>query len=208
MIDLWTIQSDHVISGCDWVDYMHHWDTLYPAHFSIRIPARSEQKKIDRRLIKILHAPNHRTIKGTHFIIRAVQELKDEGIPFELVLAERLPNSEIQRLINEADVIIDQLIIGWYAMFAIEAMAQGKPVICYLREDLIELFKSTGTIDMSEELPIINSNINSLKSTLRNISKNPDILTEKGLASYNFVKKFHSIEALSKVFASILKKLL
>ena len=140
--------------------------------------------------------------------MKVIQELKDEGLPFELLLAERLPNSEVKRLIKESDIIIDQLIIGWYAMFAIEAMAQAKPVICYLREDLIELFKTAGSIETSEEIPIINSNINSLKSVLRSISENPDILTEKGVESYKFVKKFHSIEALSKVFAPILKKLL
>ena len=34
-IDLWSKYADHVIGGCDWVDYMHHWDTLMIAHFSI-----------------------------------------------------------------------------------------------------------------------------------------------------------------------------
>jgi hypothetical protein len=27
-IDLWTRHANHIIAGCDWVDYMYHWDTL------------------------------------------------------------------------------------------------------------------------------------------------------------------------------------
>jgi glycosyltransferase involved in cell wall biosynthesis len=211
MIDLWTTQGDHVISGCDWVDYMHHWDTLLLAHFSIRIPTYTPapvREERDNRLIKILHAPNHRTIKGTYFIVKAIQALKDEGFPFELVLAERVPNSEVQRLIKESDIIIDQLIVGWYAMFAIEAMAQGKPVICYLRNDLIELFKANSLIETSEDIPIINTTINSLKTVLIEIYLNPKTLNERGVASYDFVKKFHSIEAISSVFKPILNKLM
>ena len=34
-IDLWTTHADYVIGGCEWVDYMYHWDTLMLAHFSI-----------------------------------------------------------------------------------------------------------------------------------------------------------------------------
>ena len=34
---LWSSYASAVIGGCDWVDYMHHWDHLMVAHFSIDI---------------------------------------------------------------------------------------------------------------------------------------------------------------------------
>ena len=46
-----------------------------------------------------------------------------------------MSNEEVIKLIQRADLVIDQLVIGWYAMFAIEAMSLGKPVICNLRSD-------------------------------------------------------------------------
>jgi hypothetical protein len=87
-------------------------------------------------------------------------------------------------------------------------MAQGKPVICYLRNDLIELFKANSLIETSEDIPIINTTINSLKTVLIEIYLNPKTLNERGVASYDFVKKFHSIEAISSVFKPILNKLM
>ena len=57
--------------------------------------------------------------------------------------------------INNADLIVDQLIIGWYAMFAIESMALEKPVICYLREDLAIFIHKK--ILICENLPLINA---------------------------------------------------
>ena len=32
-------------------------------------------------------------------------------------------------------MIVDQLKIGWYGMFAIESMALAKPVVCFLDEE-------------------------------------------------------------------------
>ncbi|MBE0635113.1 hypothetical protein IH601_03860, partial [Candidatus Bipolaricaulota bacterium] len=90
-IDRWTRHADHVISGCDWVDYMHHWDTLTLGHFSIDTqqwkPDTSSSTSVNETL-RILHAPNHRTIKGSGFFVRAVNELRDEGVDVELVVLE------------------------------------------------------------------------------------------------------------------------
>ena len=38
------------------------------------------------------------------------------------------------RRYRDADIVVDQLLAGWYGGFAVEAMALGKPVIAYLRE--------------------------------------------------------------------------
>ena len=81
--------------------------------------------------------------------------MKDEGYDIDLRLLEK-SNDEVLKEINNADLIVDQLIIGWYAMFAIESMALEKPVICYLREDLLD-FYSQKDIRSCENLPLINA---------------------------------------------------
>ena len=50
-------------------------------------------------------------------------------------------------------------------MFAIEAMNAEKPVICYLRDDLVQLYVSSGLLNEGD-LPIISSNPRELKSKL------------------------------------------
>ena len=107
---------------------------------------------------------------------------------------------------SKADIVADQLIIGWYAMFAIEAMACGKPVICYLKDDLVQLYEEAELIK-EHELPFIRCSSKNLKETLKEIIKNREILPEIGKKSREFVIKHHSLESVGKVFDTINRKI-
>ena len=204
-IDLWCQEGDHVISGCDWVDNVFHWDTLMLSHFSIDTNV-TLKKTTNTKNLKVLHAPNHKSIKGTKFLKRAITRLNKKGYPIELILVEKQPNEKVLELIQEVDIIADQFIIGWYAMFAIEAMNLSKPVMCYLREDLIDLYESDGIIKEGE-IPIINTSIKKIEENLIWAYNNKDKLKEIGTNSREFVKKYHSLECIGDIFESINKKL-
>jgi glycosyltransferase involved in cell wall biosynthesis len=208
-IDLWTKYADHVIGGCDWVLYMYHWDTLMLAHFSIDVDTwKPVDKDSDRsrhtgnKKLRILHAPNHRAIKGTQHFIDAVNELIEDGLNIELVLLEGVANDEIKRVMASVDVVADQLIVGWYAMFALEAMAMGKPVLCFLHEDLEYLYVTSGLVAV-DEIPIINCSPLTVKETIRDLVLNRDKLVEIGKRSRAYIMKHHSTQAVGKVFDKI-----
>ena len=203
-IDRWTCYADHIIAGCEWVDYLYHWDTLMLAHFSIDtdlVKPISTQKAIGQPL-RILHAPNHRFVKGTAFFQQAVAELRAEGVTVELQIIERVPNVAVRAAIATADLIADQLIVGWYAMFALEAMAMGKPVLCFLRPDLVELYRMKSLM-APDEPPIVRCSPWDVKDTIRYWAAHQDELAALGQSSRRFVEKHHSLEAVGKVFAGI-----
>jgi glycosyltransferase involved in cell wall biosynthesis len=209
-LDLWISQASHIISGCDWVYYTHQWDTLMLGHFSIDTnifsPSKDNPTISDKKTIKILHAPNHRELKGTKIFIKTIEELQKENYPVELKILERKHNSEIKKAIEESDIIADQLIIGWYAMFAIEAMSLEKPVLCFLRNDLIELYEHAGLVK-EEEIPIINCNIKNVKFKIKELLDNPEKLKEIGKRSREFVLNHHSLDYIGKEFSKINKSL-
>jgi glycosyltransferase involved in cell wall biosynthesis len=211
-IDLWTKYADHVISGCEWVDYMYYWDTLMLAHFSIDTdiwkPAEPHETPSPARVgkLKILHAPNHRAIKGTQYFLDAVEELRKEGLEIELNLLERVPNEEVKRAMASVDLVADQLIIGWYAMFALEGMAMEKPVLCYLREDLKELYVASGLI-AADEIPIIDCSPATVKESIRNLALHRDKLPEIGKRSREYVIKHHSTQAVGRIFDDINRRI-
>ena len=209
-VDRWTRHADWVISGCEWVDYMYHWDTLMLAHFSIDLDRWNPTKQgaeIGRaEKLRILHAPNHVAIKGTKALVDAVETLKKEGLNIELVLMRGVPNSEIQKAIESVDLVADQFVIGWYAMFAMEAMAMEKPVLCYLREDLIDLYVKAGLV-RREEIPIINTNLLEIKEKIRWVYSHREELIKIGERGREFVKNHHSTERIGEVFRNILTSL-
>jgi len=207
-IDLWTKYADHVIGGCEWVDYMYHWDTLMLGHFSIDVElwkplsGGKEAPSAKNRKIRILHAPNHRAIKGSQYFIDAVNDLVEEGLDVELIILEKVPNDELGREMGSVDIVADQLIVGWYAMFAIEAMAMGKPVICFLREDLQELYIASNLVKRYE-IPIINCTPLTVKNRIRELVLYRDRLLEIGEHSREYVMRHHSTEVVGEVFDKI-----
>lgn len=210
-IDLWTGEADHVLSGVEWVDYMSHWDTLMLGHFSIDTcalePARADDPFVPgTRPLRVLHAPNHRHIKGSDALLRAVRSLNQKGVKIDLELVERRPNEEVIAAIRGADVIADQLIVGWYAMFAIEAMALGKPVICFLRPDLVEFYAKVGLLDDGPP-PMLSADVATIESLLRDIAIGRHDLAAIGAKSREFVVRHHSLESVGRVFDRVNREL-
>jgi glycosyltransferase involved in cell wall biosynthesis len=203
-IDLWTANADHVISGVEWVDYQYSWDTLMLGHFSIDVDEweRAAAPRPAEGTLRVFHAPNHRNIKGSDHFIAAVEELRAEGVDIELVITERVPNEVIRQTMAEVDVVADQLIVGWYAMFALEAMAMGRPVLCYLRQDLLDLYEVQGLLD-PDEIPIVNCTPLTVKEALRALAADKSKLAEVAEKGRRFVRKHHSIEAIGSVFDRI-----
>lgn len=215
LIDTWTRGADYVVAGGDWIDYLYYWDRAVLSHFAVDIsvlaPDHSESADAAgeaARPLRVLHAPNHRHLKGTSHIVAAVQELKAEGVAIELELVEGVPNTEVHRAILNADVVVDQLVIGWYAMFAIEGMAMGKPVVCHLRQDLVDFYVAQGNLAGRDEIAIIDASTTSIKQVLRGLASiDRRQLRDIGRKSREYVERHHSIPVIASVFAEINRSL-
>ena len=139
--------------------------------------------------LTVLHAPTHRGAKGTRYVLDAVSRLKgQDGIDFEFVLVEGLSRAEARRLYERADLLVDQLLYGWYGGLAVECMALAKPVICYLRqEDLGRLPPG-----MREELPLINATPATVYEVLKRcLTSRRGELPEIGRRSRRYVERWH-----------------
>jgi hypothetical protein len=80
------------------------------------------------RPITVFHAPTFREGKGTRFVEQAVRELREEGLNFDFKLLEGLPNHEVRKIYSEGDILVDQLLTGWFGCLSVECMALGKVV--------------------------------------------------------------------------------
>ncbi|MBM7631564.1 glycosyltransferase family 4 protein [Geomicrobium sediminis] len=147
----------------------------------------------------VVHAPSHHEIKGTPFVLEAVEQLKQEGLDFEFRKIENLSHEEAMKAYQKATVVIDQLRIGSYANLTMESMALGKPVICYVREDLVSKFPG--------KLPIINANPDTLTSVLRNFLMKNNDWNKIGKESRAYVEQYHHVERIAKQMIDIYKLL-
>lgn len=81
----------------------------------------------------IVHAPSDRSKKGTAMVVNVIEWLRAEGNNIKLLIAEG-SHEQVKQSILQADMAIDQMLVGWYGTFAVECMALGVPTLCYLRE--------------------------------------------------------------------------
>ena len=140
--------------------------------------------------IVIMHAPSNRVIKGTKYLEQAVQDLKDKGYPVRLVLIENMEYKEALNNFLAADIVVDQLLIGAYGSFSVEMMALGKPVVCYIRKDLMNYYPS--------DLPIISADPNNLSNIIEGLIHNKNIWVDLGKKGIQYVEKFHNKNEIAK----------
>lgn len=88
------------------------------------------------KCLHIVHAPTNRVVKGSDDILAAIEKLA-ETYPnrVKLTLVENIPHHQALAIYRQADLIIDQVLIGWYGGFAVEALKMGKPVMVFIREE-------------------------------------------------------------------------
>jgi hypothetical protein len=146
-------------------------------------------KGIDKRL-KIVHAPTNRAAKGSDIIIEALNKLEENyGDIIDIILVENIPHKEAIAIYEQADLIIDQILIGWYGGFAVEALKMGKPVMVFIREEDLKFIPA----EMAEQCnqAFINANPLNIYEKLCSIAENPGILENYRNAGLEYVNKWH-----------------
>lgn len=137
--------------------------------------------------INLLHVPNHPHFKGTRYVTEAVERISATA-NVQFTFASGISNSEVMQLMRDADIVIDQLIGGYFGVTALEAMALGKPVIVYIGD--------WDRVVNSAECPIINANPDTISEVLSALLAEPDRLGEIGKRSRRYVEQNYSVAAL------------
>ncbi|MGG4035714.1 hypothetical protein ABEV74_18645 [Paenibacillus cisolokensis] len=146
----------------------------------------------------VVHAPTQRDFKGTAWIEEAVSRLRKE-MPIRFRLVEGMSHAEALQLYREADIVIDQVLCGAYGNLSVEAMALGKPVICYIREDLVSRYPL--------DLPVVSANPDNLYDMLKMLVKDKEMREVRARLGRAYVERHHSasvvIQSLVKIYEGV-----
>lgn len=142
----------------------------------------------------VIHAPSEPYLKGTEFVLKAVESLKSK-IDFDFMLIQKMPHKKALKMYAQADIIVDQLCIGVYSIFSIESMLLGKPVITYIRPDLQKHYPP--------DLPIVSANPDTIEQTLQDLLLDPAKRKELGVQGRKYAMKYHAPEVIAKQLIEI-----
>jgi len=183
----------------DSVDDLYYWPVDFDAGGGERYRPYYPDSDPHRPL-RIVHATNHRIFKGSRHLIAAVEKLRAQDVPIELLLVERKPNAEALELYRSADVIFDNCLMGSIGYFAFEGMALGKPVMCFVRDPEAYLLRA-------RECPVIRTHVNSLEADLRRLVANRAELSVLGRSARRYVETYFSMAAFAARLADAYRRL-
>jgi glycosyltransferase involved in cell wall biosynthesis len=139
--------------------------------------------------VVIGHAPTNRLIKGTRHLAAAVERLRRERPRVELRLMERRPWAEVPDFLAGCDLVVDQLLMGWYSLVAVEAMAMGKPVVLRIRDDPRRA---------APEPPIAGADPDTVFEVLRDLVRDPARRAELGARGAAFAREHHDTAVVGR----------
>jgi hypothetical protein len=147
----------------------------------------------------VVHSPTAPVGKGTAAVLRAVHMLKTQH-DFEFHLIQGMPRSQAVQLVKNADIFLDQFVVGDFGSAALEAMALGKPVICYIKPAVAAQYH--------QDLPILNASEDTLADVLAQLLANPGQRRHLGQRGRAYVEKHHDAFGLAEKLQVIYRELL
>jgi len=194
-VDLFSKYADFVI-GMDssLVRFLKRND-LYFKSFPVDTEKLKPAFTPRNRVPLIVHATNHRRVKGTDVLLAAVKRLKGAGIACELEIVEQVSREAAFEIYRRADVIADQFVMGAYGMFALEALALGKPTLTYLDHNHLE--------NPIFNLPVVNTTHENMVEVLAVLVQTPELRLRLASEARRQVVKYQSPEALAEVWKQI-----
>ncbi len=146
----------------------------------------------------VVHAPTNQAFKGTIIIEQALDVLRKE-CAFEYKRIEKMSHAQAQQWYLHADLIIDQVLCGTFGLFSVEAMAMGKPVVAYIRDDVRK--------KLPDDLPIASGDPHYLVDVLRPLIKDASLRHQLGIAGRKYVEHYHDFRLITQQLISIYNQL-
>ena len=153
--------------------------------------------RVDGQL-RIAHAALSRRRKGTELVVAACDEL---GLDLDVI--ENVRHDEVGPRLARADIVVDQLNSGWYGLFAIEAMAYGKPVVGYLHDEAVTRTAAAFGV----EVPIVRTTKETLATDLRTLARSDEERRSRGAAGRTYVERVHDADKMADRLIDIYSRL-
>lgn len=135
----------------------------------------------DSEIPRVLHLPTNGLLKGSSHVDPILKRLEEARLIEYSRPTGSLSASEVRTAMEQADLVIDGIVLGAYGVMSCQAMAAGR----------IAIANTSALGSFEERAPIIDANPSTLESTLRALLSDRDSwqrLAAEGLA---FVAEYH-----------------
>jgi len=177
-------------------------DLLDDVHQGIWLPLvidvprwRTEAPVLERERPVLLAAPTHSRLKGVEALESVLDELDASG----LVEVRRLPRMEPHEMpahIADADIVLDQFLVGSYGVMAVQGMAAGRVVLGHIDG------RVRARID--RDVPLVESTVSTFRQTVDEVLADRPRFQAVAAAGVGFAQEVHDGRRAASVLSTFL----
>ena len=143
----------------------------------------STQPVLEREVPVVLHAPSASALKGSAYVDPVLTDLDARGL-IEYQRVQGVPHSELAEMVKSADIVVDQLLLGSYGVFACEAMAAGRVTVGHIADPVRDLLPTN--------LPIAEATPDDLSEVIERLVAERDTARKIADGGPEYVRELHN----------------
>lgn len=141
-------------------------------------------------------------IKGTRYVVEAVEQLQSEGFDVELMSFDRVSSKDYIYYQAQADIIVEELIRGCWGSTALECMALGKPVLTFIRPEWERAYLRA--FPWVTRLPVVNTSKYSIYTNLKRLIEDTGLREKAGVVARHFAEQNLDVTKNVKTLESVI----
>lgn len=146
----------------------------------------------------VVHAPSSRGRKGTDLILAAVEQARNAGLKFDFRIIEGVSNAEMRQALRDADILVDNLLLGDYEVTGLEAMALGRTVVTRVLPAVAET--------IGREIPILTADADTFPAVLERAVTDSELRIRLGAEGRRFVEEVHDSPVVARGLVEVYER--
>lgn len=159
----------------------------------------TDRPTLERERPVVLHAPSNPRLKGTPAVEAVLTELEAEGL-VEYRRLEGVPHERMARFVGDADVVVDQVVLGNPGVLLTEALAAGRLVVAHLSDAVRARMREADPA--GEEPPVVEADPTSLAGVLREVVAERAAYRERAARGPGWARRNHDGTRSAQVLAA------
>lgn len=158
------------------------WGHWVPVVVDTELFCPGERIAGGNRVPVVMHAPSHGALKGAPHVDAVLRRLHREGA-IEYRRVDGVQHQAMPRLYQDADIVVDQILMNLIGVTAAEAMACGRVVVAHVDERLAERYP--------RQPPVVDATPDTLEQVVRELAADRQRVAWLGQQGREFALEIH-----------------
>ncbi|MDO5740072.1 MAG: hypothetical protein Q4P07_07980 [Ornithinimicrobium sp.] len=156
---------------------------------------------LERSVPVVLHAPSNPRLKGTAVVEDVLSRMGEEGL-VEYRQLSGVPHAQMPAFVADADIVVDQVVLGNPGVLMAESWAAGRLVVSHLPESVRSRMAQADPD--GQAAPVVEADAGTLEEVLREIVADPSSFQDTAARGPAWARRHHDGRRSARVLADTL----